>query len=64
VPARGDRRGLFAAITLVPLADLAIGYWPGFPLPALSLVFLIGYVVRRSMSGGSTLISWSREQAV
>lgn len=55
---------VFAATTLIPLADLAIGYSLGFPMPALSLLFLIGYVVKRSMSGGRTLISWSREQAV
>lgn len=55
---------VFAATTLIPLADLAIGYSLGFPLPALSLLFLIGYVLRRSMSGGRTLINWSREQAV
>ena len=55
---------VFAAITLIPLADLAIGYSLGFPLPALSLLFLIGYVARRSMSGGRALLSWSREQAV
>ena len=55
---------VFAAITLIPLADLAIGYWFGFPMPALSLLFLLGYVARRSMSGGSALPSWSREQAV
>jgi hypothetical protein len=55
---------VFAATTLIPLADLGIGYWLGFPMPALSLLFLIGYVVRRSTSGGRTLINWSREQAV
>jgi hypothetical protein len=57
-------RWVFAATTLIPLADLAIGYSVGFPLPALSLLFLVGYVVSRSMSGGRTLINWSREQAV
>jgi len=55
---------VFAATALIPLADLAIGYALGFPLPALSALFLVGYVARRSMSGGRTLISWSREQAV
>jgi uncharacterized membrane protein len=55
---------VFAATTLIPLADLTIGYALGFPMPVLSLLFLIGYVTRRSMSGGRTLISWSREQAV
>jgi hypothetical protein len=59
-----DRGWVFAAITLVPLADLAIGYSLGYPMPALSLLFLVGYVVKRSMSGGRTLMSWSREQAV
>ncbi|HEY0495256.1 MAG TPA: hypothetical protein VGD48_05895 [Kutzneria sp.] len=57
-------RWVFAATTLIPLADLVIGYSLGYPLPALSLLFLIGYVVRRSTSGGRTLMSWSREQAV
>lgn len=55
---------LFAATTLIPLADLAIGYSLGFPMPALSLLFLVGYVISRSISGGRTLTSWSREQAV
>ncbi|QUQ71420.1 hypothetical protein JJ691_92070 [Kutzneria sp. CA-103260] len=55
---------VFAATTLIPLADLVIGYTLGFPLPALSALFLVGYVASRSMSGGKTLISWSREQAV
>lgn len=55
---------VFAATTLIPSADLAIGYSLGYPMPALSLLFLIGYVVRRSTSGGRTAISWSREQAV
>ena len=55
---------MFAATALIPLADLAIGYTLGFPLPALSALFLLGYVASRSMSGGRTLINCSREQAV
>ncbi|EME57692.1 hypothetical protein [Amycolatopsis decaplanina] len=40
---------VFVAAVLAPLADITVGLFLGYPLPALSLLVLIGQLVRRRL---------------
>ncbi|GLZ29818.1 hypothetical protein Lesp02_20080 [Lentzea sp. NBRC 105346] len=44
---------MFLVAVAVPIADCAIGTWLGNPMPALSLLVVIGYSVRRAATARS-----------